>query len=220
MISPSLHSTVIPLSSEFYSLKSCSMVLCGVELLSSDSSTLHVDNVIVAVVADLNVLQAKLVQDLLPSLSGDKSRRVHCSTVSNYENILGAFLSHGEVGVLQGHHGGHKVLLEVKDLFFIKLSKRNATRHQNSCRLGNTKHFPAKTLKEGCKMCLASGFSSTGSSSEHQLVYSLSGRDRILYFQVFHLVFLIFLVFLSFIFCWFFLSFVLFVFCLFVCLQL
>jgi len=86
------------------------------------------------------------------------------------------------------------MFLEVKNLFFIKLPKRNATRHQNSCSLRNTKHFPAKTLKEGCKMCLASGFSPTRASSQHKLVYSFCRWDRIFYFQVFHLVFLVFFI--------------------------
>ena len=76
-------------------------------------SYLHVDNVVVAVVADLNVLKGELGQYPLPGLPVDEGRRVHNATVGNDENILPALFGHGEVGVLQRHHGRDEVLLEV-----------------------------------------------------------------------------------------------------------
>ena len=76
-------------------------------------SYLHVDNMIVAVVADLNVLKGELGQYPLPGLPVDEGRRVHDATVGNDENILPTLLGHGEVGVLQRHHGRDEVLLEV-----------------------------------------------------------------------------------------------------------
>ena len=73
-------------------------------------------NMIVPVVADLDVLEAQFCQDLLPGVAVDEGRGVHHSSVSNDEDVLSALLGHGEVSVLQSHHSCHQVLLEVQYL--------------------------------------------------------------------------------------------------------
>ena len=47
------------------------------------------NHVVVAVVADLNVLEAELVEDLLPGLPLDEGGGVHGAPVSDDQDILG-----------------------------------------------------------------------------------------------------------------------------------
>ena len=82
---------------------------------------LHVDNLVVSVVTDLNVLQVELGQDALPVVAVDEGGRVHDATVRNDKHVLGALLRHGEIGLLQRHHGHHQVLLEVEYLQTVKM---------------------------------------------------------------------------------------------------
>ena len=49
---------------------------------------LHVDDVVVSVVADLDVLEAELGEDLLPSLAVDEGGGVHRPPVRDNQNIL------------------------------------------------------------------------------------------------------------------------------------
>jgi hypothetical protein len=49
---------------------------------------LHVDDMIVAVVADLDVFEAELGEDLLPGLAVDESGGVHRPAVRDNQNIL------------------------------------------------------------------------------------------------------------------------------------
>lgn len=80
------------------------------------------DNLMISVVTNLNILQVQLGQNLLPVLAGDESGSVHDAAVRDDEHILGALLRHGEVCLLQSHHGDHQVLLEVKHLKNYKLN--------------------------------------------------------------------------------------------------
>ena len=116
MIPPSFHGVVVPLASQLETLEPCRVIFGGVELLGSNSRALQMDNVVVSVVADLDVLEAELGQDLVPGFPGDEGGGVHDPAVSDDQAVLRALLCHREVGVLKGHHGGHQVLLEVQHL--------------------------------------------------------------------------------------------------------
>ena len=117
------------------------MVLGSVEFFCANSSTLkltsagrfekentrmknylEVDNMIVPVVTNLDILEAQLGQDPLPGVTVDEGGRVHDATVRDDQNVLLALLGHGEVGVLQCHHGTHKMFLKIQylDIFIFK----------------------------------------------------------------------------------------------------
>ncbi len=49
---------------------------------------LHVDDMVVAIVADLDVLEAELGEDLLPGLAVDEGGGVHRTAVRDDQNIL------------------------------------------------------------------------------------------------------------------------------------
>ena len=74
------------------------------------------DNLMISVVTNLNILEVQLGQNPLPVLAGDECGRVHDATVRDDEHVLGTLLRHREICLLQGHHGDHQVLLEVKHL--------------------------------------------------------------------------------------------------------
>ncbi len=77
---------------------------------------LHVDDVVVSVVADLDVLEAELGEDLLPSLAVDEGGGVHRPAVRDNQNIL----EHNTPTMLSTRNG----LLEwVKKRNFVKSRK-------------------------------------------------------------------------------------------------
>ena len=116
VIPPGFHGVVVPLASQLEALEPCGVVLRRVELLRADGRALQVHHVVVPVVADLNVLEAQLGQDLVPRVPGDEGGGVHDPAVCDDQAVLGALFRHREVSVLQGHHGSHQVLLEVQHL--------------------------------------------------------------------------------------------------------
>ena len=116
VVPPGLHGLPVPVPGQLDPLEPGGVVLGGVELLRPVGGALQVDDVVVAVVADLDLLQPQLAEDLVPGLLRDEGGGVHDAPVGDDEDVLAAFLCHGEVSVLQRHHGAHQVLLEVQDL--------------------------------------------------------------------------------------------------------
>ena len=94
MISPGLHRLPVSVPGQLDPLEPGGVILDGVKLLGPDGGALEVDHVVVAVVADLDLLQTELVQDPVPGLLGNEGGGVHDSPVSDDQHVLSAFLRH------------------------------------------------------------------------------------------------------------------------------
>lgn len=116
MISPGLHRLPVPVPGQLDPLEPGGVVLDGVELLGPNGGALKVDHVVVAVVADLDLLETQLVEDPVPGLLGDEGGGVHDAPVGDNEHVLSAFLCHRKVRVLKSHHRADKMFLKIQNL--------------------------------------------------------------------------------------------------------
>ena len=133
------------------------------KVLNSQLSTNHVDDVIVAALANVHLVQLQLLQEQVPLVLVDVGRRIHDAPVTDDQAVLAGLFSHAEISVLNGDHCANQVFLkaidlakkfqrlffqrrthlEVPDLLLVELAEGDAARHEDGGGLGHPKNFPA-----------------------------------------------------------------------------